>query len=219
MNTTLIAINGFKRSGKGETGKAIASLGWDRMVPVTTLGFADKLKVAACRALGMLTLPEAQCIEYMDHFKEAGVIQYGTMPWARSSANTNISGRQYLQWMGTEFRKLFGDDFWVDQVLPKPTPCVAVAAQPYKAAANIDQVNLKNMYGEGIVAFTDTRFPNEAKRVLDLGGEVWEIVHPATESDGHESEIRLPASLITRRIVNDGSLMDLRYKVEQALNF
>lgn len=216
--TKIITINGYKRSGKGETGKAIQSVTSDYLLHAHTLGFADKLKVAACRNLGLLDLSDEECVTYMDYFKEAGHITYGTMPWARSSANTTITGRKYLQWMGTEYRKIFGEDFWVDQVLPKPCQPIAVAADPYRQAQVINASAVEKSYpGADFVVFTDCRFPNEAQRTLDLGGEVWEVVHPQATSDGHASEQQLPRELVTRQIINDGTLDDLRYKVEQAL--
>jgi hypothetical protein len=53
--------------------------------------------------------------------------------------------------------------------------------------------------------------------VLRLGGETWEIVRPGLESDGHSSENPLPRELVTRVIVNDGTVDDLREKVVAAL--
>jgi hypothetical protein len=87
------------------------------------------------------------------------------------------------------------------------------AVQPYREPPVI----LTAMYGTSAVAFTDLRYPNEAQRILDLGGEVWEIIRPGLSSDGHASETPLPRELVSRRIRNDGHLLNLRYEVEKAL--
>jgi hypothetical protein len=207
-HTKVIGINGFKRTGKGETGDAIASVAADYAQTATLLGFADKLKILGARTLGFTDLSDEECIALMDEAKEKWWIDLtapkpSLMPvpgqgWAKKQ----ITGRSYLQHLGTEARKVFGPDFWVDQVLP---------AAPY------DKREVDRRYGTTYVAFTDLRFENEAERVLALGGEVWEVIRPGTESDGHDSEQVLPRELVTRQIENDGSLMDLRWKVEKAL--
>lgn len=214
--TKIICINGFKRSGKGETGKAIVSVAQDHCRHAVTLGFADKLKVAACRNLGLLGLSDEDAIAYMDAFKEAGYINYGIT--TDGVGLRKLHGRKYLQWMGTEYRTLFGAGFWVDQVLPKVPGLKIANSDPDRLRRNEITADLKARYpGADIVAFTDCRFANEAQRVLDLSGEVWEVIHPKAESDGHDSEQTLPRELVTRQIINDGTLMDLRYKVEKAL--
>jgi hypothetical protein len=67
------------------------------------------------------------------------------------------------------------------------------------------------------VAITDLRYPNEAQRVLDLGGEVWEVVRPGLVSDGHASEQTLPRDLVTLTIENDSDVADLQLKVRTLL--
>jgi hypothetical protein len=222
----LIGINGFKRSGKGETGKAVADVLSDVKFESTLLiGFADKVKILGARTLGFTTLSDQECIDLMDEAKESWeftIAKTGQMApdpawlltrvttspqWSTREPVTTLTGRHYLQHLGTQARKVFGDDFWVDQVLPE-----AMTHGP------TNQVRLRAAYsGMDCVAFTDLRFENEAKRVLDLGGEVWEVMRPGTASDGHDSEQVLPRSLVTRQIDNSGDLMALRYEVEKAL--
>lgn len=213
----LIVINGFKRAGKGETGLAIKSVLADSLFEETKLlGFADKLKVLGARTLGFTNLSDAECIALMDEAKEKWWIDLtapmpSLMPVVgRGWAKKQITGRQYLQNLGTEARYVFGADFWVDQVLP----AVPQTRNPRVAA----QVALRHLYNEDCVAFTDCRFPNEAQRCLSLGGEVWEVIRPGTGSDGHASEIPLPRELVTRQIDNSGDLAHLRWEVEKALN-
>lgn len=203
----IIAMNGYKRSGKGETANAVEGL-VDGLVK--QVGFADKLKILGARSLGFVDRTDQECIDLMDIAKDHWLIDvtregsvdpfFPTMPMA------NITGRQYLQWMGTEARKIFGSDFWVDQVLPTP------AGSIYDPGA-LDDMHPSTDW----LLITDLRFENEAQRVLDLGGVVWRIHHPATESDGHDSEQTLPDSLVTWEIHNDGTLVDLADKADEAL--
>ena len=99
--------------------------------------------------------------------------------------------RRLLQRLGTEVgRDLFGEDFWVDQ------------------AMRLDP---------GHYVFTDCRFLNEAKAIVDAGGEVWRISRPGVGPvNDHISEVGLDDWPFDRRIANDGSLTDLAEKVHSA---
>ncbi len=208
--TKIIAVNGFKRSGKGETANAISSIGLDRALHVQQIGFADKLKILGARSLGFTKgYTDAQRITLMDEAKEHWLIDlFKPIPenLLGQSVTSNhykfhgLTGRQYLQNLGNDAREVFGEDFWVDQVLP---PLVNDFKDKFE--------------GVDVLAITDLRYPNEAQRVLNLGGEVWEVLRPGLESDGHASETPLPRDLITRTIRNDKGLMDLRYVVEMEM--
>jgi hypothetical protein len=223
----LIGINGFKRSGKGETGLAIKTLLDDVAFETThLLGFADKLKILGAKSLGFVDRSDAECIALMDECKEEWIFSIQKRihgDWTNPTtggvfASTQmrewhtLTGREYLQHMGTQARHVFGEDFWVDQVLPRPTK--------YKKVDNhwhgLQRVKARYP-GVSAVAFTDLRFENEAQRVLDLGGEVWEVIRPGTGSDGHDSEQVLPRDLVTRQIHNSSDLLNLRFQVEKAL--
>lgn len=67
------------------------------------------------------------------------------------------------------------------------------------------------------VVFEDCRFANEADFILRRGGQLWRIERPgvARQTD-HASEGGLDDVTFDRRIVNDGSLLDL-YQQVQAL--
>lgn len=212
--TRIIGINGFKRTGKGETAAAL-----ERIAPfsVQTLGFADKVKVFAALCLGFSRdRSDEELIALMDEAKEQWIIDI-TDQITPDNINAvrpqgpfhDLTGREYLQHVGTRARQMFGDDFWVDQVLPRP-----VIGRPHDIAPVVNDNNVGFRYpGVDLVAFSDLRFENEAERVLALGGEVWEIVRPGTESDGHDSEQVLPRELVTVTIVNDGTLDELEEKV------
>ena len=213
----LIGINGFRTSGKDTTFQIVGTLKPE--LSVQRAAFADKLKTMAGLALGYEGSTEA-LVELMDELKEHGYIRTNFNVLGGNELDDTIltdpsrmkiiSGRQYLQLFGAKARELFGDTFWVDQVLPPP------AFKGGDSFAN--QNNLQARYPDAdILCVTDVRYPNEAERVLDLGGEVWEIIRPGIESDGHSSEQPLPRELVTRSILNDGSIDDLTVKVSAAL--
>lgn len=201
----LIGINGFKRSGKGETGQAIFDF---HEGVVYQVGFADKLKIMAAKALGF-DRPPRDLIALMDEMKETATISISYCePGTATALLHDLTVREYLQNFGNDARELFGDTFWIDQVLPNPSTYDRV----------LDEQKLAQRYTDvDCVAITDLRYPNEAERVFDLGGEVWEIVRPGVVSDGHASELPLPRELVTRTIINDSDVEALRIKVANLL--
>jgi hypothetical protein len=205
----LIGINGFKRSGKGTVADILAARGHAGVV--YQVGFADKVKILAARSLGYLDLSPRECIALMDEAKERWVLDTRT---ANDVIQFNtITGREFLQHIGTEARKLFGADFWVDQVLP------AASGHPVRDNREVsNSIALRERFPEvDCVAITDLRFPNEAERVLRLGGEVWRVNRPGTESDGHDSEQVLSGHFITKELDNSGTIADLEDVVDKAI--
>lgn len=190
----LIGINGFKTSGKDTAAEFIKELTPE---PVQRVAFADKLKEMAAKALGFEPEDDRYLIPLMNKCKEGWEFRIHAPEWPE--VDYWITGREYLQWFGQGAREVFGDTFWIDQVLPA------------------DGMLKRRYPGAKLIVVTDVRYPNEAERVLNLGGKVWEVVRPGLESDGHVSEVQLDRSLVTKTIVNDGSLDELRRKVEFAL--
>ena len=109
------------------------------------------------------------------------VNEYG---WDVAKANPEV--RRLLQVFGTEVgRNLFGERFWIDQAFKR--------AEEYQR-----------------VVFSDVRFPNEAKAILQRGGDVWRINrHNHTAVNGHTSEHAMDNFLFKHVIYNDGTLDDL----------
>lgn len=181
MSGRLIGLNGFAGSGKDEVFKRIKSFG---LAPVR-FAFADKLKVSAMTSLGMRydalgnECTDEELVAIADVLKERGIVEVSV----DGVQHFSITGRQYLQYKGTEGgRDTFGDTFWVDLVM---APAIA------------------SVEAGRLVAITDTRFPNEAEAVLAAGGEVWEVLGPEPEvHDDHPSETPLPRHLVTATIDN-----------------
>lgn len=191
--TRVIALTGRARAGKDTVAAMILDTYPGRAV---RQGFADKLKVSAARALG-LAGADGDLIALMDRMKTDGGLGVCI---AQEIPIEHISGRQFLQWYGTEaHRDVFSDDFWIDAVLPVRDGALAR-----------DDADL--------IVIPDARFENEAERIRSVGGEIWRIERSA--ADGvftHVSEAGLPAGVVTRTIANDGTLDDLRERVHDGL--
>lgn len=219
----LIGINGFKESGKDTTYGIIL-----KHNPLTRrVAFADKLKTLGALALGFdsQNYSVQELVDKMDECKQDWKFEV----W-RASKNikgesevTNFTGRQYLQWLGANAREVFGDTFWIDQVLPRKRQVYDPGKESgviYRSDAGsyLGHDALAERYpGTDLVIVTDVRYPNEAERIKDLEGEVWEIIRPGLESDGHSSEVPLPRDLVDRTIHNDDSLEKLEARVLEAL--
>jgi hypothetical protein len=105
-----------------------------------------------------------------------------------------LSYRQILQRFGTEAcRHTFGDDFW-EKVL---------------------WANHRNMDYDLVI--DDVRFPNEAEAILRKGGIMIEIIRPGIEQMDHASEIPLPESLLSHRVINENTIENLHHTLKWLL--
>lgn len=200
----LIGINGLKTSGKDTTFGFIEELAYEKFKVAKRVAFADKLKIMAARALGYEGEP-VELIALMDVFKDEGTVEsYYYDAETNAPRGKTLTGREFLQIFGAKARDVFGDTFWIDQVLPR--------------AGDYPEHALRDRYPDAdYVCVTDVRYPNEAERVLDLGGVVLEIERPGLESDGHDTEKPLPSELVSHTIFNDGTLLNLRWETEKFL--
>lgn len=184
----LIGLTGCKGVGKNTAANFLEGY--------TQLAFADKLKEAVANLFGITpeVVDEFKEISLKDNLPvvEVALQQYNTTEW-------HYSWREFLQRFGTEMgRNTFGQNFWVDLLLPLPQ--VLADAE--------DIVN---------TVVTDVRFPNEAVRIKLLGGAIIEILRPGHEPDGHASEKPLPSDLVDIRLNNNGTLDDLRNRIQAAI--
>lgn len=206
----LLGINGVKESGKNTAARFLEE--WcGELFTARSQGLADALKVSAARSLGFNGTVE-ECIQFCNELKQPNVrvlvLETVTpdvsLEPPRQEVFTAVSGREFLQFYGTEsHREVFGDSFWIDHLLP---------TDKGRLYAKWDQPD-----GEltQLMMVTDVRFPNEAERVKELGGLIIKIRRPEVEhgQDGHSSEKPLPAELIDEVVVNDSTPDDFRVKV------
>jgi hypothetical protein len=122
-------------------------------------------------------------------------VKEALIPWLGKSP------RQMLQTLGTEWgRGSVHEEIWIRIALERAKPELAA--------------------GRGVV-ITDVRFDNEAKAIIDAGGEVWRVVRPGWRclddaSASHSSEAGVSDLLVARIIDNSGSLDALRLQLTAA---
>lgn len=104
------------------------------------------------------------------------------------------SVRSFLQRYGTEsHRDVFGENFWVDQVLP-----------------------VGGYYAGRAIVVTDVRFRNEMERIQTIGGHVVYVDRPALDlKDPHSSEVEvLYGKDVGYRLRNDRGTLELYGEIE-----
>ena len=166
----IIGLSGYAQSGKDTVAELLClNYGYTR------LSFADPMRDA---------------IYTLNPYVEGGnrvadlVDEYG---WDVAKANPEV--RRLLQVFGTDVgRKMFGENFWVQQAFDK---------------VESDRV-----------VFADVRFPNEAKEIMQYGGQVWRVNrHNHAPVNGHKSEHAMDNFMFKRVLYNDGTLDDLSDEV------
>ena len=195
---TLIAFSGRLGSGKDTAGERLAAM---VDVPTYQLSFARLLKESAAalfdipvkdwetykndpdaKVLLQVGWDEAEIVQ--DHTDDGDPI---TNPVDVPHIVKEFTAREVLQRYGTEaHRKVFGDDFWVDQ-----------------AMVTYDANQERNKF---LFYVTDCRFSNEALAVLNRGGVVVRVTGANEETGTHASETPLPNEYITFDI--DNSIRD-----------
>lgn len=162
----LIGLTGYAGAGK-DTAAAylIEHYGFERRA------FADKLRELAYE---------------QDPWLTSCGLRYAvdSVGWDRAKRGDSQI-REYLQDAGQAHRKVFGKDFWVDQVLPST-------------------LGVPGWLRRARIVVTDCRYPNEARRIRSLGGVIVRI----TRSDvgpvnDHASEQPLAAEHVFVNVTGD----------------
>ncbi len=110
-----------------------------------------------------------------------------------------LRGRELLQVLGTEgVRDILGEDAWLHVVRR------AVRQHELAVGSLCDWV------------ITDVRFPNEARFVDEMGGQVWRLQR-GEGANSHPSETEVDAIRPTLVLDNTGSLDDLYEAVDRAM--
>lgn len=202
----IIGLAGAKHAGKNTVANYIAKEFGDRY-EIKEWSFAEDLKIGALATLTGKVYPAKEAIQYADTLKEECVIKVFNTKWDKSLADVPVqefSGREFLQWYGTEaHRSVFGDNFWVDNLLQKILADEGGSNETFK---RLDLI-------------TDTRFPNEAEAIHEWYGKVVRVSRPDVEKAGdtHASERPLPDDLVDVTIRNHGSLEELKIDTSKVL--
>lgn len=213
----LIGIKGRLHSGKDTALSYIRDAAGSRAL-VRREGFADRMKLSGLAALGF-PLPDDidEALALANAIKETGTItttyidDYGDTVW------NQIDGRQWWQRYGTEaHRDIFEQEFWVNVLLPQPSNDPEAPCRIYENSLALRQ----KFPSVDVLVITDCRFPNEADRILRLGGEVWMLdaekrLGPLPPGS-HISEHPLPSHLVTCTIPNNGSLEQFEAAIHTA---
>lgn len=113
--------------------------------------------------------------------------------WDVAKAEPEV--RLLLQNLGVGARKIIGEDVWVDTALRYIVP------------------------GSKVV-ITDVRFPNEAKAIRHLYGQMWRIRRSGVEAvNSHISEVALDDYKFDQILKNEGTLEELHKLVRERVKF
>lgn len=176
----LIGISGKRGSGKDTAFNIIE--GWcneSGFLPARR-AFADPLKHSFARIFFPdISLEDA--LTWCNKIKNTATITVAD--------DISISAREAMQRYGYEaHRQLFGESFWIDQLLPEE---------------NWE----RNFVVRGEVAdvciITDVRYDNEASRIKNLGGFIWNIERELDNLDEHSSELGISKELIDLTVINN----------------
>jgi deoxynucleotide monophosphate kinase-like protein len=184
----IIGLTGRKGAGKDTVGQMLVE-----HYDFTRIAFADKLKEAVANLFG-ITVAEVEAMKTQPNAEVHLFLENEIFVPAKGDPNHTpyvaFPYRYFLQRFGTEMgRNTFGEDFWV-------------------------KLWLEALPDKGDVVATDVRFENEIHAVRASGGKIIEIIRPGHEPDGHASEEPLDQYLIDEWIGNDGTIEELRAKVD-----
>lgn len=226
----LIGITGVKGSGKGTAALGVHGWAEGRRLTARDQGFADKLKLSVARLFWPdINLEDA--LKFCNTWKnEEEPKLYLGYPPRKGDAGSMFSpepydipaewsamltGREVLQRYGTEtHRDVFGVNFWVDQLLPRGHWDGRGQEPAWWEKWTLDETGEVAEF----CVIQDLRFPNEADRIKELGGVIWEVQRPSLHAiDTHISEVPLDRSYIDKVIVNDGTVKDLLVNVHSEL--
>lgn len=185
----LIAFCGNgRKSGKDAAADFVQEYCVEHELTFQRLAFADQVKLLAARALGYDDgWPDEVQIRAMDEFKADGrLLWWREQPYEQPE--DTATGRDFIIRLAEGAKHLYGDEFWVDQILP---------------------LGWQETTDHTVI--TDLRFSEEANRVAEARGIVVQIIRPGAE-DGR-SEGQLSDLYIDGYLNNDRDLNYLRRSV------
>jgi hypothetical protein len=169
---------------RDEVESFLRGIGAEASVPLVYGSQADKVQVFYVDEQQAL----AHCPKWKHFISEHQEIQ-------DQPGQTAVTVRRILQWWGTEYRRAQDADYWTKAWSRK-----------------IGQFDLKNVH----VLIDDVRFMNELNVIREHGGLIVKIERPGFDgANNHASETSLDEYHgWDRIIVNDGTLVEFKQKVE-----
>lgn len=178
----IIGLTGYAQSGKDTVAKILVE-----QHGFTRIAFADKI-----REFLYETNPMFDSIAGEPMFVKARVDRDG---WEEAKKSPHI--RRLLQNSGVAARKLFGDDFWINQSLS----------------------GLK-LFGGTNYVITDVRFENEAEAIKKYDtSQLWRVKRNGVDPvNAHVSESQMDGYRVDQIITNNGSIHDLETLVNTRMS-
>lgn len=170
----IIGLSGYAQSGKDTVANILVEkYGFIR------IAFADPIR----ELLYEMDPPVPMGVSSEKH--TVGLQNYVDI-YGWDEAKQNPIVRSMLQNLGVGARKVFGEDFWIEQAL-------------------------RNVNSEDKFVVTDVRFPNEADAIRDYeDSQVWRIKRPNVEAvNRHVSETAMDGEKVDQIFLNNGTLEDL----------
>lgn len=178
----LIGLTGKMGSGKDTVLLRLQALFGDHVYK--KMSYAEPLKESAAKLLNIT-------VEQLEAMKNEPQIRLciADLKGAGRDLGRSFSIREYLQRYGTEaHRDVFGEDFWV---------AAAMASLDRKV-----QQDARLRVGPHTYVFTDVRFDNEAKAIVNAGGRVYRVVGNDPDTGDHPSEAGVDEKLVWGTIDN-----------------
>lgn len=192
----LIGLHGQKRSGKSTVARYL----------VEQYGFAE-VSFAAPLYRGLATMLGIDLGDLQDEAKKEAPIEWLNADEMRMRVFgtiehlPTITPRYLLQTLGTEWgRGLVREDIWL-----------RVGARAIERHAAL---------GHPGIVVSDVRFDNEARLILERGGELWGVsrIQRAGARDAHASEAGISTNFPSKGIVNHASFPSLYARVDELVD-
>ena len=178
----IIGLTGYAQSGKDTVAKILVE-----EYGYTRIAFADKI-----REFLYETNPMYDSIAGEPVFVKAKVDRDG---WEVAKQSPHI--RRLLQNSGVAARKLFGEDFWVDEAM--------------KSMLNDPRPDMNYV-------ITDVRFLNEADMLRANNGQIWRIKRSGVAAvNAHVSESQMDGYQVDQIFTNNGTIQDLKELVSSRM--
>ena len=172
----IIGLTGYAQSGKDTVAKVLVE-----NYGFTRVAFADKIREYLYEMNPMFDSIAGEPVFVRDRVDRDG--------WEKAKQSPQI--RRLLQNSGVAARKIFGENFWVNQAL---------------GPIGIGYPN---------VVITDVRFTNEADTLKANGAQIWRIKRQGVEAvNNHVSEHELDGYKVDQIFTNNGTLEDLELMIK-----
>ena len=164
----IIGLTGYAQSGKDTVAQILVE-----KYGYTRIAFADKIRELSYE-LNPIVKPGMKLQDAVDE-----------MGWEKAKVRIP-EVRRIMQDLGVGARKVFGEHFWVQQVL-------------------------RQIHFEGNFVITDVRFPNEADAIRKYdNAQIWRIRREGVNAvNQHVSETAMDNEKVDQTFLNSGSLEDL----------